>query len=100
MQLSFNCLYTRKALCSCKEETSGREAELCPVPSMGAWLPVPRSIHGCVAPREAKLCAKSRDKFANGRRHFVHFVSNLSETKKVVLDFKGILWENSRLCGA
>lgn len=23
MQLSFNCLYTRKALCSCKEETSG-----------------------------------------------------------------------------
>lgn len=27
-----------------------REAELCPVPSMGAWLPVPCSIHRCMAP--------------------------------------------------
>lgn len=33
---------------------------------------------------------------ATGRKQFVHFVSNLSETKNVVLkDFKGILWGSS-----
>lgn len=36
---------------------------------------------------------------ATRRRQLVHFVSKLSETKKVVLNLKGILWGKSWLCG-
>lgn len=177
MQLSLNCLYTRKALCSCEEKTSARSPQWfsravealgllsccrgpragpgqpralpsgagrccqrrpfapagrsgavfgglmapgrhCPQPQVPAlsamatlcesWGWSPRSWAAGLQwalPAEAASCspqarplppgpssAEPRDKCG---KQFVHLVSNLSETKQVVLDFKGVLWESS-----